>query len=724
MTSVPRTHLVGRPGGTALLLLERDGALPVVAWLGVLTPGVAAGLALDPAALLAGPTPGDAAGRGPAGCPLLPEGAHAWPGRPGLIGHRAAGEPGAWSTAFRPTSLTAGPDGAVVDAVDDQAGLALRTEVQALTGGALRVRHQLTNTGRTPYSVDALEVVVPLPDRATESLDLTGRWCRERVPQRRPVDDGLWLRESRTGVSGHDSATVLAVGPAGFGFADGEVWGVHVAWSGNTVHRLERTAPHGLAATTRTLGGGELLLPGEVELAPGESYASPWVHVAAVADGLDGLAATSHRWLRSLPAHPARPRPVTLNVWEAVWFDHDLERLTRLADLAAEVGVERFVLDDGWFGARRDDHAGLGDWVVAGDVWPAGLAPLADHVRARGMEFGLWFEPEMVNVDSDLFRAHPDWILATGGRTPPEQRFQQVLDLAVPGAFAHVLEQMTQVLTEVEVDYVKWDHNRDLLEAGGAVVAGRPGVRARTLAFYRLLDELAARFPRTEWESCASGGGRIDLGVLERTQRVWTSDQNDALARQSIQRWTGQLVAPEYLGAHVSAPVSEQTHRQLDLDFRAGTAFAGSFGIEWDLTTADEQDRAALADWVALYRQHRDLLHGGRVFRVDGPDPAVWTHGVVAPDATAALVACVQLDDAVHEPPRIRVPGLHPETVYEVTRLRPGSAPHCAVPPVVGGAVAGDLGLPGPERRPASVVWLHLGAVPAADPQGAVPASG
>ncbi len=706
-------HVVGSPGSTGLVLQERDGALPVVSWWGVLTPALVAGFTAGDDDLLTGAPASDGARRGPVGAPLLPEGSRAWPGRPGLAGHRAAGEPGAWSPAFVPTSVTAGADGATVHAVDDAAGLALATEVEVLVGGGLRVRHRVTNTGATPYQLQALEVVLPLPDRATESLDLTGRWCRERVPQRRPVDDGLWLRESRTGVSGHDSATVLAAGPAGFGFATGEVWGVHVAWSGGTVHRLERTPPHGLAPSTLTVGGGELLLPGEVELAPGEGYDTPWVHAWATAAGLDGLAASAHAWQRSLPAHPATPRPVTLNVWEAVWFDHDLDRLTRLADLAAGIGVERFVLDDGWFGARRDDRAGLGDWVVAADVWPQGLAPLADHVRSLGMQFGLWFEPEMVNADSDLFRAHPDWLLATGGRTPPEQRFQQVLDLAVPGAFDHVLEQMTQVLTDVEVDYVKWDHNRDLVDAGSSTVGGRPGVRTRTTAFYRLLDALAQRFPGIEWESCASGGGRIDLGVLERTQRVWTSDQNDALARQSIQRWTGQLVAPEYLGAHVSAPVSEQTHRGLSLDFRAGTAFAGSFGIEWDLTTADDADRAVLAEWVAAHREHRALLHSGRVFRVDSPEPAVWVHGVVAPDGRSALVACVQHDDAVHAPPRVRVPGLVPEVEFTVTRIRPDAAPAAVVPSRVTGAVLAELGLPGPDRRPASVVWWHLQAAPA-----------
>lgn len=683
-----------------MLLVERASGLPSWGWLGVLEPGIQALAAADPEALSL------------TGCAILPEPSRAWPGRPGLSGHRAAGEGGAWSTAFSDATVFMTDLGAVISAVDEQARLALKCEVQSLAGGALRFQHVLTNTGDTGYVVDSLEIVLPLPDRANESLDLTGRWSRERVPQRRLIDDGLWLRESRTGISGHDSATVLAAGPAGFGFGHGELWGVHVAWSGNTVHRLERTPPHGLSASTLTVGGGELLLPGEVELGPGESYSTPWVHVSAVADGLDGLAASNHAWLRSLPAHPRAERPVTLNVWEAVWFDHDLERLTKLADLAADVGVERLVLDDGWFGARRDDRAGLGDWVVSPDAWPDGLNPLADHVRSRGMEFGLWIEPEMVNADSDLYREHPEWIMSTGGRTPPEQRFQQVLDLSQPGAFRHVLDQLTTVFTQVAVDFVKWDHNRDLVEAGSGRVGGRPGVHARTVAFYELLDELRRRFPRIEWESCASGGGRVDLGVLAHVQRVWTSDQNDALARQSIQRWTGQIAPPEYLGAHVSQPVSEQTHRSLPLEFRAATAFSGSFGIEWDLADATPADRAVLAEWAQLFKQHRHLLHTGRVFRGDSPTQAVWTHGVVAQDRLSALVACVQLDDDVHEPPRVLVPGLHSTSVYKVTRLRAMTPPTCSTPTTITGAIAGTIGLPAPQPRPQSVVWWHLSVAP------------
>ena len=276
---------------------------------------------------------------------------------------------------------------------------------------------------------------------------------------------------------------------------------------------------------------------------------------------------------------------------------------------AAGVGVERFVLDDGWFGGRRHDRAGLGDWTVAPEVWPDGLAPIIDHVHGLGMQFGLWFEPEMINTDSDLFRAHPDWILATGGRHPPEERHQQILDLAHPdGAYRHVLDQMTAILTEYPIDYVKWDHNRDAVDAGSATATGAPASTRRRPRSTGCSTNSEPASRASRWESCASGGGRIDLEVLQRTERVWTSDQNDALARQAIQRWTAQLIPPEYLGAHVSAPRSHQTHRLLPLDFRAATALFGHFGVEWDLTTATDEDLATLARWIALYK--------------DPPDPA------------------------------------------------------------------------------------------------------
>jgi alpha-galactosidase len=512
-------------------------------------------------------------------------------------------------------------------------------------------------------------------------MDFTGRQTAERIPQRHQIGDGLWLREGRRGHTGHDSATVMIAGVPGFGFASGEAYGLHVAWSGNTVHRVERTASSlGMAdgggrpqPGVTTIGGGELLLPGEITLAPGESYATPWVYLTATVAGLDGLAAQFHGYLRALPAHPSAPRPVNLNVWEAVYFRHDFAKLAALADLAADVGVERYVLDDGWFSGRRNDRAALGDWQVDEHVWPGGLHRLADYVRGRGMQFGLWVEPEMVNPDSDLYRAHPDWILSAGQRVPPLQRHQLVLDLTRPEVTAYLLERISALIREYQISYVKWDCNRDITDAGSRARAGAPAAHEQALAVYALLDELRGRHPAVEWESCAAGGGRIDLAMLERVQRAWASDMTDALARQPIQRWTGQLVPPEYLGAHVSAPFSHQTGRYMPLSLRCGTALFGHFGIEWDLTQAGDDDLAELAAWTGLYKQHRGLIHAGRMVRIDAPDDTAWMYGVVAADASAALMSYVQLDEPVSDQPAaLRVPGLDPLRRYCVTEVTPG----------------------------------------------------
>jgi alpha-galactosidase len=698
----------GAPSGTGLILFSRAGVLPAV-WAG---PVPAAGLRPDDAAaLLAAATP----------CPLLPEHGRGWFGRPGLSGHRLgpadAGGPAAgrdWSPAFRPAAVQHGPGRARVEAEDAGAGLRLVTEVEAVPGGAIRVRHTLTNTGSRRYVVDGLEVVFPLPARAAEVLDFTGRPTAERIPQRRRLGDGLWLREGRRGHTGHDSATVVVASVPGVTFATGEAFGLHVAWSGNTVHRVERTASTLSAGTGRpaagltTIGGGELLLPGEVALAEGESYATPWVYLAATGSGLDGLAAQFHGYLRSLPAHPRPPRPVNFNVWEAVSFHHDFGRLAALADLAADLGAERYVLDDGWFHGRRSDQAGLGDWWPDEAVWPGGLHRLAGHVRARGMQFGLWIEPEMVSPDSELYRAHPDWILAAGHRLPPRQRHQFVLDLTREEVRAYLLEHIGRLLSEYPVDCVKWDCNSDIVDAGSGARCGAPAAHEQARAVYALLDELRLRYPAVEWESCASGGGRVDLAMLERVQRVWTSDMTDALARQSIQRWTGQLVPPEYLGAHVSAPFSQQTGRHMPLSLRCATALFGHFGIEWDLSQAGQAELSELAAWVRLYKRHRGLIHSGRVVRIDTPDDTAWMHGVVAGDRSAALMSYVQLDEpATGQPAAMRVPGLDPLRRYRVTEVTPGEPqprrrgqPGPRLPGVeVSGAALAEIGLAIPALR-------------------------
>jgi alpha-galactosidase len=699
------------PGGTGLILFPRPGLLPT-AWLGPVPAG-----GLDPAdvaALLAAAQP----------CALLPEHGLGWFGRPGLSGHRLGrgADPAAgrdWSPVFTQAGITGDGRRARVEAADVTAGLRLVTEAEAVPGGAVRVRHTVANTGPEAYVVAGLDVVVPLPAQVGEVLDFTGRQTAERIPQRHQLGDGLWLREGRRGHTGHDSATVVVAGEPGFGFARGDVFGVHVAWSGNTVHRVERLAAsrtvlddaqRQLPGLT-TFGGGELLLPGEIVLANGESYATPWVYLAASRAGLDGLAAQFHGYLRSLPAHPGSPRPVNLNVWEAVYFRHDFPALAKLADLAADIGVERYVLDDGWFAGRRSDRAGLGDWAVDEAVWPGGLHRIADYVRSRGMQFGLWFEPEMVNPDSALYRAHPEWILSAGGRVPPLQRHQLVLDLTRPEVADYLFGRISGLLTEYPISYVKWDCNRDIIDAGSGLRAGAPAAHAQALAVYALLDRLRERHPDVEWESCAAGGGRIDLGILERVQRVWPSDMTDALARQPIQRWTGQLLPPEYLGTHVSAPVSHQTGRYLPLPLRCATALFGHLGIEWDLTQASPAELAQLADWIGLYKQHRALIHSGRMARLDTAGDEAWLYGVIAADQSAALMCYVQLDEPRSDQPvAMRVPGLDPARRYRVSDVTPGDGRPGLADVQVPGAALAEIGLAIPAQRPLAAAVILIQA--------------
>ncbi|MET3449965.1 alpha-galactosidase [Curtobacterium sp. 1544] len=668
-------------GGVSLVLDCRDHALPaVVHWgaaLGLLDDTELAALADADVAPVA-PNEADV----PVRLAILPEPHRGWTGRPGLSGHRDGRD---WSPAFTVEHLDVdtepgtgtetgqsqsqsqgrgqgqgrGPGSVTAHAVDRTAGLALRLTVEMLPSGLVRTRAAVTNTAEGTYTVDDLTLALPIPSHAREVLDFAGRWGKERTPQRRELSVGTHEREGRKGRTGADAATVLSVGTPGFGFARGEVWGVHTAWSGNHRHLAER-----LATGRQVVGGGELLLPGEVQLDTGQTYEGPWLY-AAYGDGLDDQARRFHRWLRSRPSHPTTPRPTTLNVWEAVYFDHDLARLTDLAERAARLGVERWVLDDGWFRHRRNDHAGLGDWYVDEDVWPDGLGPIVDRVRALGMEFGLWFEPEMVNEDSDLARAHPEWILQADGRLPIRSRHQQVLNLAIPEAFAYLLERMTAIIGEYGIEYVKWDHNRDLVEAGHP--GGSAAVHEQTLAAYRLMATLKERFPTLEIESCSSGGARVDLGVLEHTDRVWVSDDIDPLERQQMHRWTQQLLPPELLGSHVASGRNHTTGRVHDLAFRAGTAIVGHFGIEWDLAQATPAEESALAEWIALYREWRGLLHGGDLVRVDEVDDTRLVYGTVAPDRREALFFFASVGRSeVSGTGRITFRDLDADTVYRV----------------------------------------------------------
>lgn len=608
------------------------------------------------------------------------ENARGFLGRPAVLGHRDGQD---WSQMFEVVEVSSGENTLYVRSADVAAGLEVSVNFALGATGILKISQSIKNTGTSSFSLGDLTTWLPLPDQAAETVDFTGRWVKERQPQRREIQVGTWAREIREGRSGHDYTIVQLAMTSGADYQGGEVWSMGLQWSGNTRHLVERQ-PTGRT----TMGAGELLLPGEVILESGESYEAPTVVAGYSAQGIDGITDRHYRWLRSRPNHPSnvRPRPLTLNVWEAVYFNHNLEKLVQLADVAQGIGVERFVLDDGWFGDRRDDHAGLGDWVVSKDVWPNGLKPLIDAVKDRGMEFGLWFEGEMINPDSDLYRAHPEWILHVGDRIPPEGRFQQVLDLTHQGAYDHVFGQVDAILSEYDIAYIKWDHNRTLTEAAHL---GQAAVREQTKAIYRLFDQLRANHPGLEIESCSSGGGRIDLGMVEHADRFWTSDCNDALERQYIQRYTQFAIPPEMLGSHVGPTHSHTTHRTHALSFRAITALFGHAGLEWDVTETTPEERAALTSWAAYYKANRSLLHTGKMIRVEQKNEAAFVHGVVAQDKSRAIFAYATLRAMPGQTPSaMRFEGLDPNALYRVKMVEPAGSPqyiHRQLPTWLGG---------------------------------------
>jgi alpha-galactosidase len=597
---------------------------------------------------------------------ILREHARGWIGHPALRGHRGGVSS---SHAFTVKSATQKEQSMVALFVDAIAGIEIEITYTLTPSDILLMDAKVTNTSGGDYFLEHFLYWLPLAEQADEVLDFYGHWTKERQPQRRAIGYGLLTREGFEGRSGHDyTITQVALNHA-TGFRHGEAWSLAMAWSGNNIHHVEQ-----LIDGHKSIGAGEYLLPGEVILKKGESYLAPRA-IATFSDrGLDGLTHNHYSWIRSRSNHitKVRPRPLTLNMWEAVYFDHDEEKIRKIVDKAAEIGVERVVLDDGWFGARRNDRAGLGDWVVAKDAWPQGLGPIVNYINDKGIEFGLWFEGEMINRDSDLYRAHPDWILQEPGRLPIEGRWQQVLDLTKDGAYNHVLNQVDAILSEFNIAYIKWDHNRHLTDP---ISDGRPVVRKQTQAIYRMFDELKKRHPGLEIESCSSGGGRIDLGMIDHADRFWTSDQNDPLERQQIQRWTGLAIPPEFLGTHVGPTVGHQMHRTHSISFRALNALFGHAGIEWDISQATEEETKTLKAFIAFYKKHRNLLHSGTVVRSDEIVGNAQLYGTVSLDKKEAIFTYMQLTSLDNFGPLVTTfDGLDKETLYKVTVVEDLSA--------------------------------------------------
>lgn len=627
-----------------------------------------------------------------------------WLGYPTIAGHRSGRD---WSTNFQLNDLSSNEESASANFVDDVTKLKLNYKFALDEFGILSVSAALENFGED-YCLNEFIYWLPLPDQANETLDFAGRWSNERNPQRRSIQIGRWVRDSREGKTGHNATIGEIALTSQTNFASGEAWAISLAWSGNHQYLVEQN-PDGY----KSFGAGEVLAPGEVILKTGEVYEAPVIKAAYSNRGLDGLSEKFHQMLRARKIHPNKSRPLTLNLWEAIYFDHNEEKVKSIIDIAASVGVERVVLDDGWFGSRRNDKSGLGDWHVSKDIWPNGLKPVSDYAASKGIEFGLWFEGEMVNQDSDLYRNHPEWILQEGGRTPPTWRHQLVLDLANPDAYRYILEATHKVISECNIKYIKWDHNRTLIDAGAG---GKASYRKQVLAIYSLFAELKKLNPGLEIESCASGGGRIDLGIVEYVDRFWVSDNNDALSRQSIQRWTAQFLPLELLGSHIGPSPSHQTGRELSLSFRASTALFGHSGIEWDISKASNDELAHLANWIEYYKSKRNLIHSGKLVRCDFPDASHYLYGTVTENESIFVFAQI-VPTAVSQVPNLRFRNLLPNAKYRVSAAFPaGSVGMMLIKEpewiksgvVMSGDLLQEVGLPSPILQPAQALIIEI----------------
>lgn len=489
---------------------------------------------------------------------------------------------------------------------------------------------------RSPHAVELLRAwggAFEAPTGAGASVETRhGAWSRETTPAVVDLPAGTFSTGSRQGITSHTAAPVVTVRPRGV--PDGDAWSVALAWSGSW-----RLAVDVVPFTRHVrVSGGPDDESGVLTLPPGGTLTTPvlaglWAH----GDG-DAVAHAWHTYQRALargtgPEH----RPVVYNSWYATTFDVRVEHQLALADVAADLGVEVFVLDDGWFRGRTSDHAGLGDWQPDPAKFPRGLAELADGVRERGMRFGVWVEPEAVNPDSDLYRAHPDWVHHVAGRPLRTLRNQLVLDLGLPEVEAWVVDTLRTLLTSADITYLKWDMNRTIADGGQTRPGGDDWSWRHTHAYYRVMEMLRAEFPHVTVEACSGGGGRIDLAVLERSDVVWPSDETGPRDRLAIQHGFSGVYPAWTMSSWVTDEPDLLDTEPVSLDFRFVVASAGVLGIGSDLLAWDDATRARAREHVARYLRFRDVVHHGRLRRHGSPDGAAYAVQHVLGDRAVVL---------------------------------------------------------------------------------------
>lgn len=597
---------------------------------------------------------------------LHPEIGRGFLGHPSLIAHRPASHSPGWAGVFRMARRIDQPDGVTFGLVDAARGLDLEIECRLdPETDVATFSSRLRNEGDSAIVIDWLSApAIAPPQQFSQHLAFHGRWCAEFDIERQSIPVGLTKRENRRGRTSHEAFPGTILLNASTDEETGPCLALHLGWSGNHRLVLER-----LPSGDVQIQMGVLLFSGEGTMQPGEEMATPTLYVAHSTRGLNNVSQKLHAHVRKhiikFP-DPLKPRPVTVNTWEALYFNHHHNALTALADVAADIGAERYVLDDGWFRGRDDDTSSLGDWYADEGKYPDGLQPIADYVRSKGMEFGLWVEPEMVNPQSDLYRHHPDWVLGLGDYPRLTGRNQLVLDLGKPEVSDYLFERLSKLVDDHEIAYLKWDMNRDLVLPGDS--SGRATVYRQTGALYELLDRLGEAFHTLEIESCASGGGRIDYEILKRTHRFWASDSNDAVERVRIQTGFSYFLPPEVMGAHVGAAWSHTSGRGLHAGFRSLVASYGHMGFEADLTKMTDADLKIMRNAVERHKADRKYWHAGCFSRIRTVDEALIGALTVSDDLHHARIVLAQIDRPRSTvPPRIRVPGLASARRYRVT---------------------------------------------------------
>ncbi len=526
---------------------------------------------------------------------------------------------------------------------------------------------QLENRTATPVAIESLAfATIHLPLGEYDLTHTAGSWAREFIPVTQSLHQGSTVLKQQGLNTGHSINPAFFVQPRGLATpAGGPAYFGALAYSGNWSLRFEA-----LPTDPIRIHGGYETDDFALHLAPGQTHTTPAFVFGVADDGFGGASHRLHRFIHDyvlpVPAHTSS-RPVLYNSWEAVYFDMTVESQVRLASIAAAIGVELFCVDDGWFKGRRSDHAGLGDWVVDKTIFPEGLNPLIEAVKKLGMRFGLWVEPEMVNPNSDLYRAHPDWVLHFPTRPRTELRHQLILDFGRPEVVRHVHAMLDALLQEYDITFFKWDMNRHATEPGS--VAGREIWFRHVAGVYSIMDQLRKKHPRLEIQSCSGGGGRVDLGILGRVEQVWTSDNTDALDRVYIQDGFSLFYPPGVMECWVTHEHNHQTGRVLQLEVRFDTAMRGVLGIGTNLDRLSVEELDTYRRNIAFYRKIRPIIEQGRLHRLStARDHGASAWQMVLPDGSQSIYSLVVVHSLLgHQVPCHPLRGLVPNATYSIS---------------------------------------------------------